>query len=63
MTGLLTAVAREIHRGTLRTRADSRLTRAIRKALHTLGLETFLAMDEDQAARTLAALAQEILEG
>lgn len=63
LPGLLTAVAREIHRGSLRTRADSKLTRAIRSALHTLGLETFLAMEEEAAVRRLADLALEHLGG
>ena len=56
LPGLLLVVGREIHRGTLRTRADSKLTRAVRKALHTLGLETFLDMEEEQAAQKLAEL-------
>ena len=59
--GLLTAVAREIHRGTLRTRADSKLTRALRKALHNLGLENFQAMEEEEAVRQLVRLAEEAL--
>ncbi len=63
LPGLLRAVAREIYRGSLRTRADSRITRAIRTALHTLGLETFLAMEEEAAVRRLADLALERLEG
>ena len=61
--GLLTAVARAIHRGQIRTRADSKITRAIRKALHTLGLEAFLAMEEDQAVQTLTDLAIQELGG
>lgn len=61
--GLLAAVAREMHRGHLRTRADSRLTRALRKALHTLGVPAFLAMDEEEAVRRLTELAEEILSG
>lgn len=61
LNGLLTAVAREIHRGHLRTRADSKLTRALRKALHNLGLETFQAMEEEEAVRTLVRLAEEAL--
>ncbi|MDO4515561.1 MAG: hypothetical protein Q4C76_00300 [Bacillota bacterium] len=63
LPGLLLAVGREIHRGTLRTRADSKLTRAVRKALHTLGLETFLDMEEDPAAQMLADLTLEALRG
>ena len=59
--GLLTAVARQIHRGTLRTRADSRLTRALRKALHAMGLENFQAMAEEEAVRQLVRLAEEAL--
>lgn len=61
--GLLTAVAREIHRGTLRTRADSKLTRALRKALHTMDLETFQAMGEEEAVKILVRLAEEALGG
>lgn len=61
LNGLLTAVAREIHRGHLRTRADSKLTRALRKALHTVGLETFQAMEEEEAVRQLVRLAEEAL--
>ncbi|MBR5533369.1 MAG: hypothetical protein IKU62_00775, partial [Ruminiclostridium sp.] len=57
--GLLTAVAREIHRGTLRTRADSKLTRALRKALHTMGLENFQAMGEEEGVKNLVQLAEE----
>ena len=57
--GLLTAVARQIHRGTLRTRADSKLTRALRKALHTVGLEEFQAMEEEEAVKILVRLAEE----
>ena len=60
--GLLVEVAREIHRGHLRTRADSKRTRALRKALHTMGLEEFLALEEDQAVQRLAALTMEELE-
>ncbi|MDO4515568.1 MAG: hypothetical protein Q4C76_00335 [Bacillota bacterium] len=63
LSGLLLAVAREIHRGRIRTRADSKLTRAIRKALHTLGLETFLDLEEEPAAQTLTALVLEELQG
>ncbi|MBR2491659.1 MAG: hypothetical protein IKB65_09325 [Ruminiclostridium sp.] len=59
--GLLTAVARQIHRGTLRTRADSRLTRALRKALHAMGLENFQAMEEEEAVGQLVRLAEEAL--
>ncbi len=61
LSGLLTAVARSIHRGELRTRADSKLTRAIRTALHTLGVEEFLALDEETAVRRLVALTQDLL--
>lgn len=61
LNGLLTEVARQIHRGTLRTRADSRLTRALRKALHTMGLEAFQAMGEEEAVKTLVRLAEEAL--
>lgn len=61
LNGLLTAVAREIHRGTLRTRADSKLTRALRKALHTMGLEEFRAMEEEEAVKSLVRLAEEAL--
>ena len=61
LRGLLTEVARDIHRGTLRTRADSRLTRALRKALHTMGLEAFQAMGEEEAVKTLVRLAEETL--
>lgn len=59
--GLLTEVARQIHRGTLRTRADSRLTRALRKALHTMGLEEFQAMGEEEAVKILVRLTEEAL--
>lgn len=61
LSGLLTAVARDIHRGTLRTRADSKLTRALRKALHAVGLETFQAMEEEEGVRLLVRLAEEAL--
>ena len=59
--GLLTAVARGIHRGSLRTRADSRITRAIRKPLHAMGLETFLDMEEDRAVELLAELTEKVI--
>ena len=52
-------MAREIHRGTLRTRADSKLTRALRKALHTMGLENFQAMGEEEGVKNLVQLAEE----
>lgn len=61
--GLLTEVARQIHRGNLRTRADSKLTRALRKALHTVGLEAFQAMGEEEAVKILVRLAEEALGG
>lgn len=61
LPGLLAEVARAIHRGELRTRADSKLTRALRTALHTLGLEDFLALDEETAVRRLVALTLELL--
>ena len=61
LDGLLTAVAREIHRGTIRTRADSKLTRALRKGLHNMGLENFQAMEEGEAVRQLVRLAEEAL--
>ncbi len=61
LSGLLTAVARGIHRGSLRTRADSRLTRAIRKPLHAMGLENFLDMEEDKAVALLADLTERVL--
>ncbi len=59
--GLLVAVARAIHRGSIRTRADSRLTRALRKPLHAMGLETFLDMEEDRAVALLAELTERAL--
>ena len=60
--GLLVAVARGIHQGTLRTRADSKLTRALRKPLHALTLERFQAMEEEEAAELLAALTEKVLQ-
>ena len=60
--GLLTAVARGIHRGSLRTRADSKLTRAIRKPLHAMGLENFLDMEEDKAVDLLATLTEKVIQ-
>ncbi len=62
LQGVLTLVARGIYRGSLRTRADSRITRAIRKPLHQLGLEAFLDMEEEKAVAWLAKAAGEALE-
>ena len=61
LRGLLTAVARDIHQGHTRTRADSKLTRALRKCIHALTLETFQAMDEDAAVALLATMAERSL--
>lgn len=60
--GLLIAVAQGIHRGSLRTRADSKITRAIRKPLHAMGLETFLDMEEDKAVALLADLTEKVIQ-
>ncbi len=61
LRGLFTAVARDIHQGRTRTRADSKLTRALRKCVHAITLETFLAMDEDAAVALLATMAERSL--
>ena len=60
--GLLTALARGIHRGSLRTRADSKITRAIRKPLHAMGLENFLDMEEDKAVALLATMTEKVIQ-
>lgn len=62
LRGLLVNVARGIHRGSLRTRADSKITRAIRKPLHAMGLENFLDMEEDKAAELLAAMTEKVIQ-
>ncbi|MBR2491829.1 MAG: hypothetical protein IKB65_10195 [Ruminiclostridium sp.] len=61
LRGLLTAVARDIHRGRVRTRADSKLTRALRKCIHAMTLETFLALEEEAAVSLLATMAERSL--
>lgn len=61
LRGLFTAVARDIHQGHTRTRADSKLTRALRKCVHAITLERFLAMDEDAAVALLATMAERSL--
>lgn len=59
--GLLEIVARDIYRRKIHLRAGSRITRAIRRALHELTLEQFQAMEEDPAVERLVELAEQNL--
>lgn len=61
MEGLFAAAAAMVHRGEAHLRAKSRLTRALRTALHAIGLEAFQALPEEEGAAALARLALEVL--
>jgi len=62
LRGLMGRVAREMHRGEIRLRAGSMITRALRRGLHAIGLERFQKMESGRAAEHLAAMAAHIME-
>jgi len=59
--GLMAAIARDIHRGSVRLRAGSLINRALRRGLHAIGLERFQAMEEGLAVGHLAAMAERVM--
>lgn len=61
--GLLVHVSRDIHRGAIHLRADSTLTRLLRKSLHLITLEQFKALDIDRASEMLATMTENFLLG
>ena len=58
---LLTAVARQVHRGAIHIRAKSAITRLMNNCLQRITLEQFKAMDEDAAAELLASMTEQAL--
>lgn len=61
LNALLTAVAREIYRGTIHIRSRSAITRLMNNSLQRMTLDKFKALDEDSAAGLLAAMTEKKL--
>ena len=61
LRGLMAAIATDIHRGEVRLRAGSLITRALRRGLHAITVEAFLTMEEAAAAERLAAMAEKVM--
>ena len=59
--GLLVCVSRDVHRGAIHLRANSTLTRLLRKSLHLITLEQFKVLDVDTASETLATMTENFL--
>lgn len=60
--GLLALVAQDIYRGRIHLRAGSRITRALRSAIHELTLEQFQSMEEERAVSQLVAITEQLLQ-
>lgn len=61
MRALLEAILRDVYHGRVHLRADSSITRAIRKSVHSLTLEALHRLDEDRVVDCLSVVTEKIL--
>lgn len=61
MRALLAAILRDVYHGRIHLRASSMITRALRKAIHSLTLEALHRLDEDTVVHCLSIVTEKIL--
>lgn len=61
MRALLESILRDVYHGRVHLRADSSITRAIRKGIHSITLEALHRLDEDRVVDCLSIVTEKIL--